>query len=642
MNINIYKVKYSKNTITLTINHNDYSKINKLVKLSSMVYLLTGILLIPFVTTYGGILLTMGIILLSYSHLEPEKINNKKIPLIFIAIISLSLNQLVSILLFIAIGDINTSNKNKVMQQVEISSESKRVDILLKIGLGMIIISGILFATTSWEAISDIVKCISLMIMGITFLGLSKFSEIKLKIEKTTKAYYVIGQAFFLLTFIGIGVFGTISPWFSYIGEGKNLVYFLTFILLGTLLLLINNKFKDTQYKYIAYICGYLSLYHILIFMGLNIELTILVISVIILLINILIKDEKLSILKDINKTISYIYWPLIILTTKNDFGVVIAITSLINVINLLYIGAKKEDSIDNTLTIIISYILIANAILRLQLNNISIVLFIALTIFYMLINHNKINNSKYVKNTNQIVYHIITTILLIIISKNALELFICSIIYGIINIINCYITNKEDSKFDLYYQPVIILITTSSIINIVGDIYDILNKNDIYSYVIAAIIYAGINYLIKEEKIKKIYFIALIIITIYTSFINLISCNILIGIIITLLSIYIYRQKNNSTLAYILILYSILMLNAISSAYVLPGLITNILNIIIFGIITYIYKDNLKLKKINLIAIIIPLYFLVNCIGIEGDIRTILLSNVVSVNWKNATSPPP
>lgn len=39
MNINIYKVKYSKNTITITINHNDYSKINKLVKINNINYL---------------------------------------------------------------------------------------------------------------------------------------------------------------------------------------------------------------------------------------------------------------------------------------------------------------------------------------------------------------------------------------------------------------------------------------------------------------------------------------------------------------------------------------------------------------------------------------------------------------------------
>ena len=45
----------------------------------------------------------------------------------------------------------------------------------------MILVSGILFATTTWEIISNLIKVIALVGMGIVFIGLSKFSEVKLK-----------------------------------------------------------------------------------------------------------------------------------------------------------------------------------------------------------------------------------------------------------------------------------------------------------------------------------------------------------------------------------------------------------------------------------------------------------------------------
>ena len=92
-------------------------------------------------------------------------------------------------MLFIALESISsfkTDNKNAPPED-EISSETKRIDILLKIGLAMILISGILFATSSWETIPDIVKVLGILLIGGIFLGLSKFSEEKLNIKKTTK-----------------------------------------------------------------------------------------------------------------------------------------------------------------------------------------------------------------------------------------------------------------------------------------------------------------------------------------------------------------------------------------------------------------------------------------------------------------------
>jgi hypothetical protein len=69
----------------------------------------------------------------------------------------------------------------------QIDPEQKKLDLLLKLGVGMVIISGLIFSTSTWNYISDVLKMIILMLIGFAFVGLSLFSEKKIKIEKTTK-----------------------------------------------------------------------------------------------------------------------------------------------------------------------------------------------------------------------------------------------------------------------------------------------------------------------------------------------------------------------------------------------------------------------------------------------------------------------
>jgi len=599
-------------------------KTNKFIKISSIIYLISAIFIIPYLNTYGGIQLCLGIGLLAYSFLSIEELINKKVLLIILAIISIFLNFVSAILLFIAFDELSRfKDNNKISSSEEISSETKKVDLLLKIGLGMVFASGIILTTTSWEAISDIIKCIGLVLVGVLFIGLSKFSETKLKIEKTTKAYYILGLFFFLLTLVGIGVFGTFSEWFSYTGEGKNLVYFCTFTLLSILTFLIYKKFNQKEYKYISYSILPLSLYHILLFIGLNIELTILVISAITITINILIKDSKLKDITNISEIISYIIWPILLIQKTNDLNIIVIITSIINIINIIYLTLKNTDNFNNIISTIISYILITNIALRLQSDNANIILFIIATIFYILVNHNKINSSKYIKITNQIIYNILITSTLFTISDDSLKLFICSIIYALVNFISCYITNKEDSKFDIYYQPIVLLITVASICQILGEL---ININMIYEFSICIIIYTLINFISKDKKIQKIYYIYLIIITILTLLINAESKSIISSILTILSSLYIFKEKKHSIWSYILILVSILFLRGTLAKYI-PIITTNIINIIIFIILTYILKNNIKLKRINLFAMLIPMYSLINSQGIYGEIKTILLN---------------
>ena len=603
----------------------------RLIKISSLIHLLSALFFIPSFTVFGGILLTMGVILLSYSFLSIDQLKKKKAIIMLIAIISIFIGLIVGVILFVALDEISSfkiENDNAPPED-EITSEAKRIDLLLKIGLIMILISGVLFATTSWDVMSDIFKIFGLLAMGGIFLGLSKFSEEKLKIEKTTKAYYILGLAFFLLTWVGIGVFGTISPAFSYTGELKNLVYFITFIILGVVLHLINKKFPSKEYEYFFYICGYLSIYHFLTFIGFNLMLTTIVISTISLLINVYIKDNKYSSLSELTNIMSYLYTPIIITQSIDSQPLLVIIVSIINIVNVLYLATKTADKIDNVLSIIISYTLMLTSILVLELSlEVEItLLFIFISILYYVINHNKFNTTKHIMNTNQIIYNTVAIYLTVFVSDSLIQKVILSVAHTMINYVNCYITNEDRSNVDKKYQPLIIFVLISNFINIID--YYLFYVNEIYNYLLSAVVYATIHYFASSKKIKRIYYIALSITAILSTIINVNEGNIIVGLILIPLAFYMYFSSRNfkestKIWAYIFVLINILCFsNALYMQEVLSKSFSSLFVLIVYGVLTYVIKEK-NIKTVNYIAIIVPLYDMVNSLTLHEELKMI------------------
>lgn len=601
---------------------------NKMIKTSAILYLISSLLIIPYVIPLGGLLLTLGTLLLSYSFLNEEELNRKKVPLILIAIISFILNLPAAVFIIIAVSDVS-SEKQINNNSPPISSESKRIDLLLKLGLGMILISGILFATTSWEIISNLVKVIFLIIMGLIFLGLSVFSEKKLKIESTTKAYFILGLAFFLLTWIGIGYFGVFSEWFSYTGSGNNLVYFITFIILALMLYLISIKFKEKEYLYLGHISIYLSIYHILSFIGLDLLQVTLVLSIISLVINLLPNIKCLEPIKATNNTISYLYCAIILTQCFKSTELIVLLTCIINIISLLTICIKSKNAVDNIMSIVISYILILIGVLKLTLSfDKAFILFVVIALFSLLVKYNKISQEKTLIITSQVIYNIISTIIIIYLATySPLYLLLSSLIYIIINILNSLDLYKINDQVDYRYQPIVIFIMFMSLIHFIN--INIIYTGELLAFALTTLTYVLIYHFSKTEKTKKYYFIFLIISIIFTYLLNFNYLEIISAIALLLTGIYLFftRKKEDTVpriISYIFILLMIIQLVESTGLFGIASTMNNLIVLIIFGILTLLVKDS-KLKKVNYLAIIYPLYYLVNSFELERSLNLIV-----------------
>ena len=198
----------------------------------------------------GMFLVVVGVLCIMYSKLDVEKLYEKRNVLLTFGIISIPFNLISAVLLLIEsdkvkreyakyLNEKDVQILDKDNKNVKVSKEVKKLDILLKIGIGMVSVAGIMIATTSWDVISDFVKMLLIALIGFVFLGLSIFSEKKLKIRGTTITYWILSMIAFSLSVFMIGNYQLLGEWFSVDGEGASI--FLLFHILHTKSLIYNH-----------------------------------------------------------------------------------------------------------------------------------------------------------------------------------------------------------------------------------------------------------------------------------------------------------------------------------------------------------------------------------------------------------------
>lgn len=344
--------------------------------LSSLIWISIGIPDNTPVLSIGMLLVIIGVLCLMYSKLDIEKLYEKRKIVLMFGIVLIPLNFISAIILLIVsdrigaedVGAVNriseganqqndsnevldsdgkvitSSNKNIVNKEV------KKVDTLLKIGIAMVAISGIMIATTSWDVITDFTKMIIIAIIGVVFLGLSFFSEKKLKIRGTTITYWILSVVAFSLSIFMIGNFGLFGEWFSVDGKGADIFISVLLLSISLFSYLTYKRFDMTFWFYAACFGTALALSIITGFVAHDKEVCVLILTVATLLINLIPKSEKteVKIIKLFGIVMSFITTVLLIgeeVTPNNK--VLVLITVGVQILNLIILSLlDKRDEI--------------------------------------------------------------------------------------------------------------------------------------------------------------------------------------------------------------------------------------------------------------------------------------------------------
>ena len=480
--------------------------VKDLLKFASIINILTAALNMFFGSALLGIIYgAISIVLWVISEESDEKIASYRTFLTILGVILFFINIISSIFVMIAIGDIKKPNNinsinappKKIIKKV-IDPEIKKIDILLKLGVGMVLISGILFVTTSWDSISIELKAIGLLALGCLFLSLSIFTEKRNKLYKTTYMYWLLSMSFFTLTIIGSLYFGIFNLELTYTGLQKELAYAITFLTISGLSLATYLKFSK---DYLAYTSYFSILSMIWFFMNnfLPVETSIAIYSIILLVCNLINKKNK--ILLNITKIETYCSFLLILLYIKDSNSIMILISCIINMINLYYLSMieKKESLIHLIVIYLLSIIGIFN--LDLTMDTRGLFFFLYTTIHTIIISTNIVKQSQDYYHTNYILYSIASLITFFIVNINNKEIaFIIPVIYLSLNILlSMDIKSIHKIEYAPYLGPISILVLVYSIIQL------FLTKETMIQYVIVSstIVYCFINCIIKKENIK-------------------------------------------------------------------------------------------------------------------------------------------
>ena len=350
------------------------------LKISGIINCIIGLLLFN-VPLYGIAMVGVGIFLYALSQESAIDIHDSKTILLITAIVLIPFNFVSSIFLFLAFGELkgirveingqNAPNEDK---------ESKKIDILLKLGVGMVFLSGILFATTSWRIISDLTKAKVLKISGTLFLGLSYLTEKKFNLKKSSYMYWMLSMAFYILTIVGLLYLGVYSSYLTYNGSGSDLAYCITFLSIAGFTYATYLKYAKRYFAFASYAGLFAALFNALTFLSFEPLLNISILSLIVLALNIVTKKE--NILHKFTNILSYILFVPIFVSFIDANEYITLLACAINIINVNYLIYQKEDFKVPIVNIIITYILSFIGILNLGIDNAGIFLGLFLITF--------------------------------------------------------------------------------------------------------------------------------------------------------------------------------------------------------------------------------------------------------------------
>ena len=591
----------------------------KSLKIAGTINLVIALLSYIFTSSivYPILLTILSIVIFNYSTKSITQLYTNKTLIIFISLFNFFINPISGIILLIGHDKLLSEYKNNKEQEEkqELSTEEKKISLLLNLGIGLISFSGIILISTNWNIITNEIKLIILIMFSLLFLGLSRISEAKLKIQILEKNYWLLSMLFMILTILWIGYFKTISTWFSFYGEGKYLYLAFASIMISLISFITNDRYNNPLYNNTCYIGITASIISILLQFNISIEIILIIINALLIPLN-TIKNKHIEPKKDLIKYVTFAITIINIaalIQTENIIYVIII--ALLNIISSAIISIKEGTLEGITSPTIINLSLLIMLIripiyLNMSMETASIIIIITYSLLYLtnLLKNENIN--KTFINGMNIITNIVMLIITIINIENKTELAIIASLITLTSLINYY---KKTIKYENVLLPIKIIILIISIILLLQDII----KIDISYIFIMLYILAFILHKITKDKTKTIslilyyFFLALALLVndksqIIPSIINISSAA-------TIFILSLDEKENKQKISYIVLLITTLFIFSYTNILKTTQLNNGIILLLIYMIFTIATRENKNISKINYFSIILPLLVIIS-----------------------------
>ena len=129
--------------------------------------------------------------------------------------------------------------------KIEMSEKEIKNSTILTVGAILVIVSAIVFLTSTWNTSLDIVKTLIIFFMFLVFLGSSVIADKYLHIKQTAKVFLYIALSYLPLVFISISLFHLLGDYLSITGAGKYIYLFISSLILAIVYYSISRKKSD-------------------------------------------------------------------------------------------------------------------------------------------------------------------------------------------------------------------------------------------------------------------------------------------------------------------------------------------------------------------------------------------------------------
>lgn len=527
----------------------------------------------------------------------------------------------------------NNNNINFYNQNGSIKKEKEKTcgfQLMLSIGVFLIILASIIFATSTWKLYSNFIKVLILGGETLLFFVLGILLKYVFKVKKTGNALTLISTILLPTTFLCAGYFNLFGNLFSLTGKYSALFLSVTFLMEALVTLIRKNIIKSNKYLF-SLICFFAGIFLLIYGIIKNVCLTFVITSFVLMLINIF-KNKIFNNLKEFNIfnilvsiifTFAYFYFSFYQLFSNNLLLEKLYLVFFIISLSLNFIISRpKDNEVLNIFSVLYETMLVIWFVMfskNLLTSSFAFVIsgLISYIVYY-------ISNNNYVKTTSVIVSYIqgfLGIFIICFVKECVIMAPIISFIYIVLTFIGSL--NKDKLKIiNIIFEPIYLIMLAIGIL-----IQPFIIKNikaiDVIMVINACLIIATIVSTIRKNKVKNCYLIILIIglfIQSLCSYFSSVMYFVTAFIMYLLLIIYSLMSKDEfskNLLDALCILSLSSVLIGLNKYTLISSLITTIL-LIIFSILN---KTNNK-KYLYLSLVSIPIIMIISNLSFNYSIK--------------------
>lgn len=527
----------------------------------------------------------------------------------------------------------NNNNINFYNQNGSIKKEKEKTcgfQLMLSIGVFLIILASIIFATSTWKLYSNFIKVLILGGETLLFFALGILLKYVFKVKKTGNALTLISTILLPTTFLCAGYFNLFGNLFSLTGKYSALFLSVTFLMEALVTLIRKIIIKSDKYLF-PLICFFAGIFLLIYGIIKNVCLTFVITSFILMLINIF-KNKIFNNLKEFNIfnilvsiifTFAYFYFSFNQLFSNDLLLEKLYLVFFIISLSLNFIISRpKDNEVLNIFSVLYETMLVIWFVMfskNLLTSSFAFVIsgLISYIVYY-------ISNNNYVKTTSVIVSYIqgfLGIFIICFVKECVIMAPIISFIYILLTFIGSL--SKDKLKIiNIIFEPIYLIMLAIGIL-----IQPFIIKNikaiDVIMVINACLIIATIVSTIRKNKVKNCYLIILIIglfIQSLCSYFSSVMYFITAFIIYLLLIIYSLMSKDEfskNLIDSLCILSLSSVLIGLNKYTLISSLITTIL-LIIFAILN---KTNNK-KYLYLSLVSVPIIMIISNLSFNYSIK--------------------